>query len=232
MKFTFVSLFPNLIAPYFEDSILKVAKDKNLIDINFVNPRDFTTDKHNKVDRPLIGGGAGMLMSPQPLWECLSHIKKQDKKAYITFLTPVAKVFKQQDAKRLAKKEHIVFVCGRYEGIDERVVEEFANEVLSVGDFILTGGEIAATMLCDSICRCVHGVLGNQVSLEVESFENQLLEAPAFTKPNIFKDLPTIQEYLKGNHDKIANLKKNMSVMKTKYYRPDLYKDIKWEINT
>ena len=227
MKFTFVTLFPNLIKPYFEESILKIALQKNILQIDTINPRDFTKDKHKKVDDTLIGGGAGMLMTPQPLNDTLSHIKKKDNSAYIIFLTPSAKLFAQKDAKRLSKKEHIVFVSGRYEGIDERVIEMHANEVFSIGDFVLTGGELPSLVICDAISRNIQGVLGNSSSLEVESFENHLLEAPSFTKPNIFKKNSVIKEFLKGNHGKIATLKCELSLLKTKYHRPDLYKKLK-----
>ena len=227
MKFTFVTLFPNLIKPYFEESILKIALEKNLLQIETVNPRDFTKDKHKKVDDALIGGGAGMLMTPQPLDDTLTYIKKKDSNAYIIFLTPSAKLFTQKDAKRLSKKEHIVFVSGRYEGIDERVIEMHANEVFSIGDFVLTGGELPSLVICDAISRNIQGVLGNSSSLEVESFENHLLEAPSFTKPNIFKKNSVIKEFLKGNHGKIATLKCELSLLKTKYHRPDLYKKLK-----
>jgi tRNA (guanine37-N1)-methyltransferase len=216
-------LFPNLIEPYFQDSILKRAVDENSIEINFVNPRNFTTNKHNKVDEALVGGGAGMLMNPQPLFDCLEDIKTQDKNAYIIFLTPSGKTFKQPDAKRLANKKHIVFVSGRYEGIDERVIETFANEVLSIGDYVLTGGELASLVLSDAISRNISGVLGNEISLNEESFEKNFLEAPSFTKPNIFKNLSVIKDFLKGNHAKIADLKNKMSICKTKYHRPDLW---------
>ena len=227
MKFSFVTLFPNLIKPYFEESILKIALEKNLLQIETVNPRDFTKDKHKKVDDALIGGGAGMLMTPQPLDDTLTYIKKKDSNAYIIFLTPSAKLFTQKDAKRLSKKEHIVFVSGRYEGIDERVIEMHANEVFSIGDFVLTGGELPSLVMCDAISRNIQGVLGNSSSLEVESFENHLLEAPSFTKPNIFKKNSVIKEFLKGNHGKIATLKCELSLLKTKYHRPDLYKKLK-----
>jgi len=229
MRFSFVTLFPNLVKPYFEDSILKIAIQKKLLEVDFYNPRDFTKDKHKKVDDALIGGGAGMLMTPQPLDDALKEIKKQDSKTHIIFLTPSAKLFKQIDAKRLAKKKHIAFVSGRYEGIDERVIEMYANEVFSIGDFVLTGGELPSLVMCDAISRNIPGVLGNESSLEVESYENHLLEAPSFTKPNIFKKNEVIKEFLKGNHGKIATLKYDLSLLKTKYHRTDLYKKLKTE---
>ena len=224
MRYTFVTLFPNIIQGYFSDSILKRAIDKKLISIDFINPRDFSTNKHKKVDDTAFGGGAGMLMTPQPLFDALSHIKKESPRAHMIFLTPVAKQFVQNDAKRLAtNEEHIVFVSGRYEGIDERIVELFADSVYSIGDYILTGGELPSLVLCDAISRNVKGVLGNSASLEEESFENHLLEAPSFTKPQNFQNLTPPKEFLKGNHSKIRSLKFALSKSKTKYFRPEQY---------
>lgn len=220
MKFTFVTLFPNLIEPYFQDSILKRAVDSNFISYEFYNPRDFTTNKHNKVDSAMIGGGAGMLVFCQPLFDCLDEIKKIDEDAYIIFPLAAAKPFKQNDAKRLAKKKNIVFVSGRYEGIDERVIEKYANEVFSIGEYVLTGGELPSLVMADAISRNLESVLGNADSLDVESYENNLLEAPSFAKPEIYQNLSVVKEFLKGNHSKIHDLKFQMSICKTKYYRP------------
>lgn len=228
MKFTFVTLFPNLIEPYFKDSILKRAVDEKLIELDFYNPRDYTTNKHKNVDDTMYAGGAGMLMTPQPLFDTLDIIKQKSPKAHIVFPLAAAKPFKQTDAKRLAKKEHVVFVSGRYEGIDERVIEHYANEVFSIGDYILTGGELPSLVMSDAISRNVQGVLGNEESLEMESYNQYhddghsiaLLEAPSFTKPKVFRNLSVVSEFLKGNHAKIHDLKRKMSIYKTKYYRP------------
>ncbi|SFV62025.1 tRNA (Guanine37-N1)-methyltransferase [hydrothermal vent metagenome] len=227
MRFSFVTLFPSIIEGYFSDSILKRAIDSNRLSIDFLNPRDFSKNKHNKVDAPMIGGGAGMLMSPQPLCDAINSIKKLSPDAHIIFLTPVGKKFEQNDAKRLSKKEHIVFVSGRYEGVDERVIENQANELFSIGDFILTGGELASMVLCDAISRNVDGVLGNSNSLAVESFEDGILEAPSFTKPINYNEKIVISEFLKGNHSKITALKTKLALYKTKYFRPDLYQKVK-----
>ena len=221
MRFTFVTLFSNLIDGYFQDSILSRAIEKNLFSINYINPRDFSASKHNKVDDTAFGGGAGMLMTPQPLYDTLDALKAEDMDIYIIFVTPVAKQFVQNDAKRLAKKKHIVFVSGRYEGIDERVIEEYADEVLSIGDYILTGGELPSLVMCDAIARNIDEVLGNSESLEVESFETELLEAPSFTKPQIYREKNIPSEYLKGNHSKIRSLKSALSECKTSFFRPE-----------
>ncbi len=230
MQFTFVTLFPSLIKPYFDASILKRAIDAQHIAIDFYNPRDFTVDKHGKVDRYQAGGGAGLVMQTQPLDAVLSDIKSKDENVYIVFPVPAGKPFKQIDAKRLAKKEHIVFVSGRYEGIDERIIEKYADELFSIGDYILTGGELPSLCMCDAISRNIVGVLGNEDSLDIESFEESLLEAPTFTKPNIFDKSPIVKEYLKGNHAKIHALKRELSLKKTKYFRPDMYEKVNLKI--
>jgi len=224
MRFSFVTLFPNLIKGYFSESILKRAIEDEKISIDFYNPRDYTTDKHHRVDAPIVGGGAGMLMTPQPLLDTLTAMHQSTTTAHIVFLSPVAKRFTQNDAKRLAEKSHIVFVSGRYEGIDERVIEKEADEVFSIGDFILTGGELASMVLCDAIARNIDMVLGNSDSLSIESFESGLLEAPAFTKPKSYEENEVVSEFLKGNHSKITDLKRGLALCKTKYFRPDLYK--------
>jgi tRNA (guanine37-N1)-methyltransferase len=221
MKYTFVTLFPNLIEGYFQDSILKRAIEKDLLEIAYCNPRDFSKNKHAKVDDTAVGGGAGMVMNPQPLFDALDALKAADEDVHIIFLTPVAKQFVQNDAKRLAKKSHIAFVSGRYEGIDERVIEKYADEVYSIGDYILTGGELASLVICDAVSRNIEGVLGNAASLETESFETELLEAPSFSKPASYGGLSVPSEYLKGNHSKIRSLKFALSEAKTKFFRPE-----------
>ncbi len=221
MKFTFITLFQNIVEGYFQDSILKRAIQKNILQIEYLNPRDFSDSKHNKVDDTTVGGGAGMVMNPQPLYDTLNSLKFNDESVHIVFLTPVAKPFKQNDAKRLAKKSHVAFVSGRYEGIDERVIEKYADEVFSIGDYILTGGELASLVICDAVSRNVDGVLGNSESLSVESFETSLLEAPSFSKPKNYEGNHPPSEYLKGNHSRIRSLKLALSESKTKFFRPD-----------
>lgn len=220
MRFTYVTLFQNLIEGYFQDSILKRAQDKELFEVDYLNPRDFSTNRHQKVDDTAVGGGAGMVMTPQPLFDTLRDLKARED-VYIIFPTPVGKPFVQNDAKRLAKKKHIAFVSGRYEGIDERVIEHFADELFSIGDYILTGGELPSLVMSDAILRNVEGVLGNSESLETESFETPLLEAPSFGKPPLYEGSSAPSEYLKGNHSRIAALKSALSECKTKFFRPE-----------
>ena len=224
MTFTYVTLFSNLIEGYFQDSILKRAQANDLFRVEYLNPRDFTTNKHGKVDDTAVGGGAGMVMTPQPLFDTLKQLREKDPEVHIVFATPVGKPFVQNDAKRLAKKSHVAFVSGRYEGIDERVIETFADEVFSIGDYILTGGELPSLVMTDAIARNIEGVLGNVESLEVESFETPLLEAPSFGKPPLFENMDVPSEFLKGNHSKIAALKFALSECKTKFFRPEQLK--------
>jgi len=227
MRFTFVTLFPSIIKGYFSDSIMARAIESGKISVDYFDPRSKSTNKHLKVDAPMIGGGAGMLMTPQPLIDTIEEIRKGSPDAHVIFVTPVGKPFRQNDAKRLSAKKHIVLVSGRYEGIDERVIEKEADELFSIGDFILTGGELASMVLCDAISRNVDSVLGNSDSLTMESFENTLLEAPSFTKPKNYENNEVISEFLKGNHSNITALKRELSLCKTQYFRPDLYQKIK-----
>ncbi|HIQ51529.1 MAG TPA: tRNA (guanosine(37)-N1)-methyltransferase TrmD, partial [Nautiliaceae bacterium] len=208
MKIIVVSLFPQLIECYFKDSILKKAIEKNLFKIEFVNFRDYSTNKYNRVDTTISGGGAGMIIDNEALKRCLIDLKSKYKTSKTIFLTPSAKKFNQKDAKRLAKEETLILVCGRYEGFDERLIEEMADEVLSIGDFILTGGEIAALAIIDATVRNIDGVLGNKDSLINESFENHFLEAPQFCKKG---NVPPILK--SGDHQKIKSWQKELSFL-------------------
>lgn len=223
IRFSFVTLFKELVEPYFEASILKRAKEAGLIEIDYFSPRDYSEDRFRRTDDYMVGGGAGLVFTPAPMFALLNEIKKADKEAHIIFAAPAGKLFKSSDAKRLSKKKRIVFVCGRYEGIDERVVEEFADEVFCIGDFVLTGGELASLAMCDATARFVEGVLGNEESLSAESFEEPLLEAPSFSKPFDFNGRLAPSILLKGNHAKISDFKKTASKIRTRYFRPDLY---------
>jgi tRNA (guanine37-N1)-methyltransferase len=218
MKIIFVTLFPNLIKPYFEDSILKRALSKNLFEIEFVNFREFAENKHLHVDTPPAGGGAGMVIDNTALRNALIFLKEKYPNSRTIFLTPVGKVYNQKDAVRFAKEEILILVSGRYEGFDERLIEDFADEVISIGDFILTGGELGCLIIADSVVRNITGVLGNIESLNEESFNNNLLEAPQFSKigkiPSVLKS---------GNHKKIKKWKEKLSVLKTKFHRIDLF---------
>lgn len=227
MKFTFLTLFPNLISGYFGDSILKRAIDSKIIEIEIINFRDFSKSKFKKVDDFQIGGGAGLVICADVLESAIKEIKTDS--SHIIYLTPVAKKFNQLDARRLISQSHIIFICGKYEGIDERFVESFVDEVFCIGDYILTGGELPALVLCDCISRNLDLVLGNSNSLLGESFENNILESPVFTKILDYEkkvsNLRIPSEYSNGNHGKIKALKYELSLKKTKYFRPDIYEN-------
>jgi len=220
MKIVVFSLFPNLITPYFQDSILKKALDKNLFEIEIVDFRKYAKNRHKKVDTPLVGGGAGMIIDNEALRYALTEYKLKFPFSRTIFLTPVGKRYNQKDAIRFSKEKHLFLVCGRYEGFDERLIEDFADEVISIGDFVLTGGEIASLCIIDSVVRNIEGVLGNIHSLEGESFGNDLLEAPNFSK--ISNNVPAILK--SGNHKKIESWKARLSEYKTIFHRPDLIK--------
>ena len=217
MKIVFVTLFPQLISSYFEDSILKKAFDRNLFELEFVNFRDFSLDKHKKVDTEVVGGGAGMIIDNNALRNCLEFLKRKYPNSKTIFLTPVGKRYNQKDSIRFSKEEILILVSGRYEGFDERLIEDFADEVISIGDFILTGGELASLVIADSVLRNIKGVLGNSESLNEESFNENLLEAPSFSKVG---KVPLILK--SGNHGKIKKWREETSLLKTKFHRPDL----------
>ena len=217
MKIVFVTLFPHLISPYFEDSILKRALEKNLFEIEFINFRDFATNRHKKVDTEIVGGGAGMIIDNIALRNALNYLKERYPSSKVIFLTPVGKRYNQKDAVRFSKEEVLILVSGRYEGFDERVIEDFADEVISIGDFVLTGGELASLIIADSVLRNIKGVLGNSESLNEESFNKNMLESPAFSKMG---EVPFVLK--SGNHKKVEKWREKTSFLKTKFHRPDL----------
>ncbi|MRI84128.1 MAG: tRNA (guanosine(37)-N1)-methyltransferase TrmD [Nitratiruptor sp.] len=217
MRFTFLTLFPQLIEGYFQASILAKARERGLFEVDFVDFRRYSQDRHKRVDRPKAGGGAGMVLMADPLVRAIEDLRGPQSR--VIFVTPAGKRFNQKDAKRLAEYPSLLFVCGRYEGFDERAIELCADEVLSLGDFILTGGELAALAMCDAIARNIPGVLGNEESLVEESFEEGLIEAPTFTKPNSYRNLPIPSEFLKGNHVRLSALKREMARFRTNYYQ-------------
>jgi len=208
---------------------MKRAVESSIFEIHLINLRDYSQNKYNKVDNYMIGGGAGLLLECETLSRAIEDIKAKFDNPHTIFVTPCSKVFNQKDAKRLSSKKDILFVCGRYEGFDERAIEIYADEVLGVGDFILSGGELASLCMCDAIARNIEGVLGNSESLDGESFGDTLLEAPNFTKPDIFKDSTFPSEFIKGNHGRICTLKNRMAQMKSKFHRPELFR--KWKFH-
>lgn len=220
MKIDILTLFPDMF-DIFNHSIIGRAKEKGILEITATNIRDYTLDKHKKVDDYPYGGGAGMVMAPQPIIDTIMHVKKNNK-GKVIFLGPRGKKFNHQCAKKLAEEQELIFICGHYEGIDERAYE-YIDEEYSIGDFILTGGEMAAIPIIDSICRLIPGVLNKNESFEEESFSNGLLEYPQYTRPPVYNDKAVPEILLSGNHEKIRLWRKKQSLMITKQKRPDLF---------
>ncbi len=205
-------------------SIIGRAIDAGLLEINAVNIRDYSTNKHMKVDDYPYGGGAGLVMQPEPVYRAYENLTKDmKKKPRVVYLTPQGTTFHQEMAKELAKEEELVFLCGHYEGIDERVLEEIVTDYVSIGDYVLTGGELPAMVMIDSISRLVPGVLHNDDSAGDESFENGLLEYPQYTRPPVFLDKEVPEVLLSGHHENIRKWRHEQSVKRTKERRPDLW---------
>jgi tRNA (guanine37-N1)-methyltransferase len=204
------------------ESMLKIAQEKKKVTITIHNLRDFTHDRHKTCDDKPFGGGPGMVMKPEPLFEAIHAIKKKRKQARVILLSPQGKPFTQKMAKQFSKRRQIIFVCGHYEGIDERVRQYAVDEEVSLGDFILTGGELAAMCMVDATVRLLPGVLGNDASVLHESFETSLLEYPHYTRPRLYKDYAVPDILLNGNHAAIAAWRKEQALKITKKKRPDL----------
>ncbi|HAT74171.1 MAG: tRNA (guanine-N(1)-)-methyltransferase [Candidatus Moranbacteria bacterium GW2011_GWF2_36_839] len=216
MKFDIITIFPQIFNSYFGESILARAQKNKIVKIKIHNLRDYATDKHQTVDDTPYGGGAGMLMKVEPIYKCLKSIKKS-KKTRIILFSAKGKKYTQGDAKRLSKYDNLIFVCGRYEGVDERVAQNLVDEEISIGDYVLTGGEIPAMIVADSVSRLLPGVLGNSESARDESHSSEgYLEYPQYTKPEVFsvskKKLKVPSILLSGNHKKIKEWRKEQSV--------------------
>ena len=223
-RFHILTLFPEMVMDGLNTSIIGRAIDAGLLEINAVNIRDYSTNKHMKVDDYPYGGGAGLVMQPEPVYRAYEDLTKDmKKKPRVVYLTPQGTTFHQEMAKELAKEEELVFLCGHYEGIDERVLEEIVTDYVSIGDYVLTGGELPAMVMIDSISRLVPGVLHNDDSAGDESFENGLLEYPQYTRPSVFLDKEVPEVLLSGHHENIRKWRHEQSVKRTKERRPDLW---------
>ncbi len=221
MKITILTLFPEMIQPIINSSILKRAQESELVSFEIINFRDFSTNKHKTVDDTPYGGGSGMVLAVEPIYLALESVKTPAKKI---LLSPQGKTFNQKKAKELVLEEHLLFICGHYEGFDERV-REFVDEELSIGDFVMTGGEIAALTVIDSVVRLIPGVLGSSDSYIHDSFYEDLLDYPQYTKPREFLGLKVPDVLLSGNHAEIEKWRKEMQEKRTKERRPDLRKN-------
>jgi len=216
-----------MFEPVLNESIIKRAQSKGKVKFYIHDLRDYTIDKHRKVDDRVFGGGSGMLMRPEPIFEAVKNIRSQGLKvsrSQVILLSPQGKKLTQKIAKDLSKYKHLILICGHYEGVDERVRQKLVDEELSIGDYVLTGGELPAMVLIDSVVRLIPGVLGDKNSLNFESFEGNLLEHPHYTRPQVFQRMEVPEVLLSGDHQKIAAWRKKEAFKRTKQRRPDLLK--------
>ena len=223
MHYYVLTLFPEMITNVCGESILGRAAQKGLISVEAINIRDYSTNKHNRVDDYPYGGGAGMVMQPMPVYDAWKDLTDRiGKKPRVLFMTPQGKPFSQKLAEEYAKEEDLIFLCGHYEGIDQRVLDRIVTDEVSAGDFVLTGGELPAMMMIDCISRLVPGVLNNEASAQDESFEGNLLEYPQYTRPEIFMGEAVPPILLSGHHGNIDKWRREQSILRTATKRPDL----------
>ena len=221
MRIDIITLFPEIALSPLSDSIIKRAREQGVVDIHAHQLRDWATGKHRKTDDYLCGGGQGMLMMPEPVFAAVDELKQDDTR--IILMTPQGKPFIQSDAQRLSTSQHLIILCGHYEGIDHRIIDALVDEEISIGDYILTNGAVAAAVLTDAIVRLLPGALGDARSSLEESFSDpNMLEAPAYTKPNEFRGMKVPDVLLSGDHGKISSWKKEQALARTKANRPDL----------
>lgn len=226
MNFHVMTLFPEMIEQAMSCSITGRAMKAGYISLNAVNIRDYAENKHNRVDDYPYGGGAGMVMQAGPVYRCYNAITEHIKgKPRVVYLSPMGKTFQQDMAKEYAKEEDIIFLCGHYEGIDERVLEEIVTDYVSIGDYVLTGGELPALVMMDAISRMVPGVLNNADSAVTESFADHLLEYPQYTRPEEWQGKKVPEVLLSGNHKLLAEWYRKQSVIRTAKHRPDMLED-------
>lgn len=225
MKIDILTLFPEMMETVLSESIIGRARSAGIIDINCTNIRDFAENKHNRVDDYPYGGGNGMVMQPGPIYRAYKSIAdNSDEKPYVVYMSPQGRVFNQQIAKEYLNKKHIIILCGHYEGVDERIIEEIVDEEISIGDYVLTGGELPALVVCDCISRMVPGVLSNEECFSDESHFNGKLEYPQYTRPPVFMGREVPEVLLSGHHANIEKWRYEQSVKRTMEKRPDMLK--------
>ncbi len=223
MKIDVVTLFPSMFTGPLDESIIKRARREGLVEINIHNLRDYAHDKHKTVDDRPFGGGPGMLLKPEPIFEAVEHLAMENTR--VILLSPIGRTFNQAIAHELAKCEHLLLICGAYEGFDERVREHLADDELSIGDYILTNGALPAMVIIDAVVRLVPGVLGDEQSAQDESFVRGLLEYPQYTRPAEFRGMRVPEVLLSGNHEQIARWRAEQAKLRTIQRRPDLLRD-------
>ena len=221
MKINILTLFPEMFEPI-KQSVIGKAIEKNIVEINLINIRDFSKDKHKKVDDTPYGGGAGMVMRPDVVYDAYKSI--EDSKTKVIYLSPQGKTLNQKMVEELSKEEHLIILCGHYEGIDQRVIDKIVDEEISIGDYVLTGGEIPAMVLIDSVCRYIPDVLSEESTKE-ESFSEGLLEYPQYTRPEEFEGQRVPEVLISGHHENVDKWRKQEAVRITKMKRPDLLKE-------
>ncbi|MCA1053490.1 tRNA (guanosine(37)-N1)-methyltransferase TrmD [Rossellomorea aquimaris] len=227
MKIDVLSLFPSMFEGVFGESILKKANEKNAAAYNVVNFREYADNKHNQVDDYPYGGGAGMVLKPQPIFDAVESLtKEQETKPRVILMCPQGERYTQAKAEELAKEEHLIFICGHYEGYDERIREHIVTDEISIGDYVLTGGELGAMVVIDSVVRLLPGVLGNEDSPVLDSFSSGLLEHPHYTRPSDFRGMKVPHELISGNHKLIDEWREKESFRRTFMRRPDLLEQI------
>jgi tRNA (guanine37-N1)-methyltransferase len=222
MKIDIISVMPQLMESFFAHSIIKRAKAKGLLEINIINLRDYTNYKHGQVDDYQFGGGAGLVMMIEPLVNAIEDLQKNFQYDEIIFLTPDGEKFTQKTANSLSLKENLMLICGHYKGIDQRVRDHFITKEISIGDYVLSGGELGAAVLADAIGRLLPGVLNDETSALTDSFQDNLLAPPVYTRPEEFRGWKVPQILMSGNHSKIEDWRHEQSIEKTKEKRPDL----------
>lgn len=221
MEIDILSLFPDYFLGPFNESIIKQAIKKNLLSIRQVNIRDFSEDKHHKVDDRPYGGGPGMVLMPEPVTKALNSVRRPESK--LIYLSPQGTLLTAKKAQELAQHQHLVLLCGHYEGIDQRVIDKEVDEQISIGDFVLTNGALAAIVLVDSVIRFIPGVLGHEMAAKQDSFANFLLDHPHYTRPEVFDQMMVPEVLLEGNHEKIEQWRLIEALKRTRTARPDLY---------
>ncbi len=222
MKIDILTLFPEMFDAVLKSSILGKATEKGILRVGVINIRDFSKDRHRRVDDYPYGGGAGMVMMPQPLYDAIKSVKDKSPDARVVLTSPRGKPFDQEKARLLSKEPHLVIVCGHYEGIDQRIIDTMVDEEISIGDYILTGGELPAMVIVDAVARLLPGAIGSPRSLEQESFTNGLLEYPQYTRPADFLGMKVPEVLLSGNHKRIEEWRRRKAVEITRRIRPDL----------
>ncbi len=230
MRIDIISAVPQLLESPLEHSIVGNAQDDELVEIHAHDLHDYTEDKHNKIDDYPYGGGAGMVLTPQPIFSCIEHLQSQRDYDEIIFTAPNGKPFEQDDANRLSTEKNLIFLCGHYKGVDQRVIDSLITKTYSIGDYVLSGGELPTLVMVDSIVRLLPGALGDSESALTDSFQNEnMLEGPVYTRPAEFKGMKVPKVLRSGDHQKVKEWRRQQSLERTKKVRPDIYRKFRNE---